>query len=182
LFGQKANNKHVGSFIVVFLLVAATMSVSFAQETPKNRSMDQTVSVVGRILADLQTIAFGSGLGPKYTVFIFGAEENGGKSLSPIKVTYAFFKSEGLPPDAFFDYSKRYELQVERDARCDESVKSLAYVKNVDESGKPLPPSYVLRFLEGAPKDALEEDAVLPCYSLRPGKYKILGRDKDKGR
>jgi hypothetical protein len=49
----------------------------------------------------------------------------------------------------------------------------------VDQSGKPLQPSYVLRFLEGAPKDLLKPDAVLPCYVLRPGKYKVLDESKE---
>lgn len=53
-------------------------------------------------------------------------------------------------------------------------MNSLSYVKNVDESGKPLPPTYVLRFLEGAPKVVLKPDAVLPCYVLRPDNYKLL--------
>jgi hypothetical protein len=58
-------------------------------------------------------------------------------------------------------------------------MNSLAYVKNVDESGRPLAPSYVLRFLDGAPKDILKPDAVLPCYVLRPGKYRVLSRKKE---
>jgi hypothetical protein len=65
-------------------------------------------------------------------------------------------------------------LQVIRDSKCDEAVKSLAYVKNVDESGKPLEPTLVLNFLEGAPKDVVKPELVLPCYVLRPGKYKVL--------
>ena len=65
-------------------------------------------------------------------------------------------------------------MQAVREPKCDESVNSLSYVKNVDESGKPLPPTYVLRFLEGAPKVVLKPDAVLPCYVLRPGNYKLL--------
>jgi hypothetical protein len=81
-------------------------------------------------------------------------------------------------PDSFFDYSKQYELQAVRDARCDESVKSLCYVKNVDESGKPLPSSYVLRFLGGAPRVVLKPDAVLARYVLRPSKYRVLNQEK----
>ena len=46
------------------------------------------------------------------------------------------------------------------------------------DSGKPLPPTYVLRFLEGAPKDVLKPNAVLACYVLRPGKYRALTQSK----
>jgi len=167
----------------VALMVGATLtSMSLAgQKTPSSTPTAEQVSrpMAGRVLADVSSLVSGAGLGPKHTVFIFAVEEGGGTRVVPVKVSYAFFKSEGPPPDTFFDYSKRYELQAVRDRKCDESVQSLSYVKNVDESGKPLPPSYVLRFLDGAPKDILKSYAVLPCYVLRPGKYKILSQDKD---
>lgn len=100
---------------------------------------------------------------------------DGSKRLAPIQIVYAFSPSDGLLPDSFFDCSKRYELQAVRDTRCDESVESLSYLKSVDvDSGKPLPPFYALRFLDGAPKDALEPDAVLACYILRQGRYRVL--------
>jgi hypothetical protein len=110
----------------------------------------------------------------------FRAKATVGARVAPIKIAYAFFKSDGPLPDRFFDYSKQYELQAVRDTRCDESVERFSYVKSVDhESGKPLPPTYVLKFLEGAPKDILNPDAVLPCYVLRPGKYRVLSQKKD---
>lgn len=59
---------------------------------------------------------------------------------------------------------------------------TLSYEKNVDETGKPLPPTYVLRPVNGAPKDVLKPDAVLPCYVLRPGRYKILSQDRERKR
>jgi hypothetical protein len=155
------------------------MSVSAAQKTPtRAAAAEKTTPIVGRVLADVSTLAFGAGVGPMYTLFIFGVEEDGSTHVVPVKVSYAFFKSDGPPPDSFFDYSKRYELRAVRESKCDEAVESLAYVKNVDDSGKPLPPTYALRFLEGAPKIELKPDAVLPCYVLRPGKYKVLSQDK----
>jgi hypothetical protein len=154
------------------------MSVSAAQKTPvRIAAAEKTTPIVGRVLADVSTLAFGVGLGPQYVVFIFGVEK-GTERVEPVKIAYAFFKSDGPPPDSFFDYFKQYELQAVRESKCDETVESLAYVKNVDESGKPLPSTYALRFLEGAPKIELKPDAVLPCYVLRPGKYKVLSQHK----
>ena len=176
MFNQN-NNKRIGIFscIVVALIAAVLTSVSLAQKTPDDQvAAEKTRPLVGRVLADVSTLTFGAGLGPKYTSFIFGVEEGGSTHVVPVKVSYAFFKSDGPPPESFFDYSKRYELQAVREPKCDESVNSLSYVKNVDESGKPLPPTYVLRFLDGAPKVVLKPDEVLPCYVLRPGNYKLL--------
>lgn len=162
----------------VALIVAALVSLSVAQKTP-TKTGEKNVPLVGRVLADVSSFAFGAGLGPQHTTFVFAVEQDGGTRVETVKVSYAFFKSEGPPPDSFFDYSKRYELQVVRDTKCDESVDSLSHVKNVDQSGKPLPPTDALRFLEGAPKDALKSDAILPCYVLRPGKYKVLSQEKE---
>lgn len=178
MFNQN-NNKRIGGFscIVIALIATALTSRSVAQKTPDAQAAaERTRRLVGRVLADVSTLTFGAGLGPKYASFIFGVEEDGSEQVVPVKVSYAFFKSDGPPPESFFDYSKRYELQAIREPRCDESVNSLSYVKNVDESGKPLPPTYVLRFLEGAPKVELRPDAVLPCYVLRPGNYKLLNQ------
>jgi len=147
LFNQN-NNKRIGIFscIVVGLIAAVLTSVSVAQKTPDEHvATEQTRPPVGQVLADVSTLTFGAGLGPKYTSFIFGVEEGGSTHVVPVKISYAFFKSDGPPPESFFGYSKRYELQGLREPKCDESVNSLSYVKNVDESGKPLPPTYVLR-------------------------------------
>jgi hypothetical protein len=182
LFHQN-NNKRIGVFscTVVALIAAVLTSVSVAQKTPDDqRGTEKTRPLVGRVLADVSTLTFGAGLGPRYTSFIFGVEEGGSARVVPVKVSYAFFKSDGPPPDSFFDYSKRYELQTLRDTKCDETLNSLSYVKNLDQSGKPLQPTYVLRFLEGAPKDLLKSDTILPCYTLRPGKYKVLSQDAER--
>jgi hypothetical protein len=127
------------------------------------------------VLADVQSSTFGAGVGPRYTTFIFAAEQTGGLVL-PVKVTYAFFKSQGPPPDNFFDYSKVYELQVVRTPQCDETLESLGHIRSVDESGKPLPSTDVLRWLDGAPSDSVKTDSILPCYIVRPGNYRVLSR------
>jgi hypothetical protein len=92
-----------------------------AQKTISNAPTAQKASlIVGRVLADVSTLVSGSGLGPKHAVFIFGVEEDSGTHVVPVKVSYAFFKSEGPPPDSFLDYSKRYEFQAVREPKCDE--------------------------------------------------------------
>ena len=149
-----------------------------AQKVPTQTDSAKTTTLVGRVLADVESLGFGAGLGPSYKALIFGVQKGDGP-VTPVKIEYAFFKSQGPPPDSFFDHSKLYQLQVTRIPECDETVNSLSYVKNVDQSGKRLQPTYVLRFLEGAPKDVLKSDAVLPCYVLRPGKYKVLSQDKE---
>jgi len=159
------------------LLVSTVQSKnSSAQESlTQNDNAKKITPIVGRVLADVESLAFGAGLGPKYTTFIFGVEKSG-RAAVPVKISYAFFRSQGPPPDSFFDYSKLYALQAVRSAKCDEMVSSLAQVKSTDVSGKSLPPGDALRWMDGAPKGILKPDVVLPCYVLRPGNYKVANR------
>jgi hypothetical protein len=176
---RRNNSKpvYIIGFALVALFVHALALPSTVQQTPKGRAAAlKTQRLVGRVLASIGSLAYGVGLGPEHVRFIFGIEERGGATVMPVKISYAFFKDEGPPPDSFFDYSKRYELQVIRDPQCDESWESLSYVKNIGQTGKPLPPTYVLRFLDGAPKLELRPQTVLPCYILRPGSYKVVRR------
>ena len=143
---------------------------------------EKTTPIVGRVLAWKESLVFGAGLGPKWTVFVFGIESptHSENQLQPVKISYAFFKDQGPLPDSFYDYSKWYELEVVRDPKCDESVSSLSHERAVGENGKETQPTDALRFLAGSPKDVLKPDAVLPCYVLRPGKYKIIAPDKER--
>jgi hypothetical protein len=161
------------------LLISLTCAKLPAQSVPMPKvPPEKTERVQGHVVAYVSSAAFGAGVGPQYVRFVFGIESQD-KEVKPVKILYAFFKSDGPPPDSFFDHSKLYELQVVRDPKCDEGVSSLSYEKNVEsETGKELAPTYVIHFLDGAPKDILKPDAVLPCYLLRPGRYKVLGHDK----
>jgi hypothetical protein len=167
----------VGKVTAPALVASCLLISSLAQDQPtENAGNNKATKMKGRVLADVASLAFGAGVGPQYTRLIFGVESNDGRvqKVEPVKVAYAFFKSEGLLPDNFFDHSKLYELQVVRDPRCDESISSLSYENTVDETGRPLPPTNVLKLLEGVPKELLKPDLVLPCYILRPGQYRAI--------
>lgn len=147
-----------------------------AQQKPSEASAEKASVLVGRVVAYVDSMAVGAGLGPQYERLIFGVESKGDRgeqNIRPVQILYAFFKSDGLLPHSFFDHSKLYELHVVRTPRCDESVKKLSYEENEDETGKQLPPTYILRMMDGAPKDLLKPDSILPCYMLRPGDYRV---------
>jgi len=174
----------------VLASLVLTLSMLLAPGSTSEQDLPAKVPQSGKTVAEKQLRMMGYVLarivgltnrinllgGQRYEVFIFGIDkwERYGKSAAPVKVVYEFYRDEPNLPAKFFDFSSRYKLTVVRDTKCDESVNSLSYVKNVDESGKPSPPTYVLRFLQGAPKVVLKPDAVLPCYVLRPGDYKLL--------
>ena len=155
--------------------VVATGTVLFAQKPSLPKQ--EMVSIKGRTLAGVEYLTgyLRGGLGDRYEVFVFGVEPSKqGRPITPVKVMYRFFQSEAALPDSFLAVSKRYELQVIREPNCDDTVENLSYQKNSGENGKPLASTYILRPLDGAPKDVLKADLVLACYVMRPGKYKVL--------
>ena len=168
-------------FCAAALATAMWSAISPAQTVQRPKpSAEKTTSLVGRPLAWKLPLFLGAGVGPLSEVFVFSVERGGAEGTAATKIVYTFSEPQGLLPNNFFDYLKRYELQVVRDPKCDETVNTFSYVKSVDHaSGKPLPPDYVLRFSDGAPKDALKPDSILACYILRPGRYKVLSQKKD---
>jgi hypothetical protein len=168
---------------ISFFLVSALLSTELHSQkmSAPSAPKEEMVSVRGRVLAGVNYLTgyLRGGFGDHYQVFVFGLEPGSPSGpIAPVKIMYKFFfKTESALPDSFFDASKHYELRVVRESSCDETVQNLSYEKNDDEAGKPLPSTYILRPLNGAPKDVLKPDAVLPCYLLRPGRYKVLGHD-----
>lgn len=125
----------------------------------------------GRVIADVASLAFGAGLGPKWVSFIFATETSNGEVI-PVRVAYAFYKTEQLPPESFWDYSKLYDLTVRREPKCDTTVKAISYERNMDEQGNELPPKFILQFTKNIPSASLKSETALPCYVLWYGQYK----------
>lgn len=168
-----------------FLLLASSISQQdLSAEVPQsdNTVVGKQLLMMGHVLARIEGLAYRINPlgGQRYEVFIFGIDkwDRAGKSAAPIKVVYEFYRDEPNLPEKFFDFSSRYDLAVVRDIKCDESVKSLSYEANASESGKPLPATYVLKVLDGAPTDVLKPDLILPCFILRPGQYKVVSKGK----
>jgi len=172
------------SLVLTLSMLLAPGSASEQDFPAKNRQSGNTVAekqllmMRGHVLARIEGLGYRINLlgGQRYEVFIFGIDkwERAWWSTAPVKVVYEFYRVEPNLPEKFFEFSSRYELTVVRDTKCDESVKNVSYEANVSESGKPLPATYVLKVLDGAPTAALKPDLMLPCFVLRPGQYKTL--------
>ena len=166
---------------VILLLLGVIPGANRAAGTVAS-SKGKKISIRGRVLARVNYLTgyLRGGFGDRYEVLVFGHESRLDQSdaVSPIKIMYRFFKTEPALPESFFDSSKHFELFVVREPSCDETVQNLSYQKNSDENGKPLASTYILLPLDGAPKDMLKAELVLPCYIMRPRKYKVLSRNE----
>jgi hypothetical protein len=157
-------------FMTVTLFVVASVMCPGAPDKPRSAKKEV---LRGHVIADVASLGFGSGLGPLRTSFIFGVEQSDGRMV-PVRISYAFYKNEQLPPDSFWDYQILYELRAKRDTHCDTTVERISYEQNVDAEGKKLPPSFILHFAKNAASSSLRPDIVLPCYVLWYSDYKQL--------
>lgn len=178
MFRQNSSRRDRSKNLLVLavMLLPLVQSLGQTATTPDTKSLSTTVPIQGRVLAAVDSPFHGAGVGPKYEPFIFGWEPTKGQVL-PIKIRYAYFGRHTLP-SSFFDYTVRYMLSAVRDTSCDETVSSLSLVKNVDSSGRELPPTDVLRTLDGVPNGLFQPETNLPCYIVGEGRFKTLPSDK----
>lgn len=172
--------------LTMLLAPGSTPEQDLSAKVPQSGKtvVEKQLPLMGHVLARIEHLTgylINSLGGQRYEVFIFGPdnEKKPGSPPVPVKVVYEFYRDEPNLPEKFFDFSSRYELTVVRDTKCDESVKSLSYETHVSESGKPLPATYILRVLDGAPTDVLKRDLMLPCFVLRPGQYRLVSKGKN---
>jgi hypothetical protein len=163
----------MGPKLTVTLLVAI-LTTTFTLASEKATVAPEREVLRGRVMADVASLVFGAGLGPKWVSFIFAVETSSGKII-PVRIAYAFYKAGQLPPDSFWDYSKSYELNVKREPTCDTTVQAISFDNNVDEYGNKLPATFVLQAAKNAPANSLKPDTALPCYVLWYGRYKQVG-------
>jgi hypothetical protein len=155
---------------LVLLAAVFTAAFTFAVEKATVPSpMDEVLR--GRVMADVASLAFGAGLGPKWQSFIFAVEASSVKVI-PVRIAYAYYKKQELPPESFWDYSRLYHLSVKRDPSCDTTVRQISFDKNVDGRGNDLPATFVLRSAKNALANTLKPETFLPCYVLWYGQYK----------
>jgi len=163
--------KFLSLFVTALLALCAANIPSSSQtsNSPKKEIL------AGRVLAEVQR-PYGAGLGPLWQFFIFGVEsESDRDKIKPVLVAYLFHSYKLDPPlrEPFFDHSKLYALAVVREGKCDEGISTLSIIENETETGKPLPPSPGIWFVDGAPKDVLRPEMVLPCYIFSRGDYRV---------
>jgi hypothetical protein len=158
---------------VLAALILLVMSPASVGRSPARADR---VALNGHVLVSIEKTWLGAGLGLFHSTFIFGVRSPGTTALSPVKISYVFAGRSDQLRDDFFDYSRQYELQVSRDPECDEKLDDLLAIRNKD--GTPLPPGDGPRALKGAPEIHMRPNSILPCYSLRPGDYRLAAAEK----
>src|SRR5215469_12031912 len=136
--GRNLDMKNAGA---CFLLVISALAM-FAQRKPAT-NVRETLRV--RPLAQVTAAPNDFRIDRREALFFLAVEEPGG-NVRPIQIAYTYYKSHQLPPESFWDYSKLYEVKVQRDTHCDFKVEDVAYFRMRHESGADLGRILVLRF------------------------------------
>jgi len=167
------------SLLLRILVLAYLPGLIFLSDVAgQNKTISRT-HLRGRVLAAIDSPNFGAGVSLLHQQFIFGLESKdhrGEDVITPVEISYSFTPSEGPLPESFFDHSKLYELQGYRAPNGDSVLASIAYIKNSDGDGNPLPSKLILRLLDGAPKDILKMNMVLPVYLIGSDNYRIIDK------
>jgi hypothetical protein len=134
------------------------------------------VKLVGRVFADVNSLVSGSGIGPKYRIFLLetttGPDKGSDKTPKLFRIVYEYFDQKFRLGKDFFDHRILYELKVKRKSSCDAKISEFAYEQNGDSE----PPTNILHILEGSDSKLVNETQTLPCYVLNESNYKIIDR------
>jgi len=170
----------------LLFIVSAPCQNTPVQKSGTSSALLQQVTLVGRVLASPDPLTnYGGSLDCHFEEFLFGAESNGErgkKVITPVLIALCYYGNEEPLTDPFFDHSKLYELHVDRTGERGVRLKDVAYHTFVNSAtGEESPPEMGMQVLDGAPKDLLKPDLLLPCYELRWGGFKILSQGTAPG-
>jgi hypothetical protein len=170
-------NLSIRYFVITFKAVTCLAlflsGVALGQELQRTDSREK-IKLKGRVVADVAELA--QVWHPRFDSFIFvAAQKNGGKNTDSVavRIIYEHFSEADSLPNEFFDYSKLYKLKVFRKKACDAKLRDFAYAKTNLEADMSL-----LRLLEGANADLLDENKILPCYVLKAKGYVVKNETK----
>jgi hypothetical protein len=133
----------------------------------------QSLEVVGIVVAydqavPLTNITWGM---QSQVVLIRISKSIKGRGAGPyIKVVYRFAPNEPPLPQNILDENTQWRFILKRDISCDSSVREMKTMKAQTEEGEII----AIPRLKFKNETEVIEDAVnLPCYVLKPGKYRM---------
>jgi hypothetical protein len=161
----------ISTAILAILAFTAT-SVSFATSTPK------TERLTGHVLGYVPNLLQSNGDGGELLPFIFipDSSTKEEQQISPVAVGYRFFSGQAALPDTFFDYAKRFQIDVTRNSACDTTAGDFFYLKIFSDKKLKKPSGRIYRFQlsTDAPKLDFADSLALLCYEMTPGNYSLL--------
>lgn len=156
--------------VVVALLI---LCIKPADEMYGVRSETQSLEVVGTVVAydqeaPLTNITW---VMQSQVVLVRISKSIKGRAAGPyIKVVYRFAPNESPFPQNILDENTEWRFILKRDISCDSSVREMKTMKAKTEEGEI---TAIPRLKYKNETEVIEDEVSLPCYVLKPGKYRM---------
>lgn len=170
MFPKKSINniERLFSIIGILLVLLCGTQAIYLQKTVDRPKPEK---VKGKVFARINLFTYGSGVGPRYQSFIYQIESNQGnveKQTQLVRVIYQSFDMKDRLSKSFYDFSKEYELLLDRDTSCDEAPSDFGYQRTGEADNR----VSILKLLTSADKALLQENQIMPCYVLKSYNFK----------
>jgi hypothetical protein len=162
------NIEKLFSIICILLILLCGTQAIYSQKRVERSKPEK---VKGKVFARINLFTYGSGVGPRYQSFIYqinSSKDNGEKQTQLVRVIYQFFDMKDRLSKSFFDFSKEYELLLDRDTSCDEAPSDFGYQRTGEADNR----VSILKLLTGTDKALLQENQTMPCYVLKSSNFR----------
>ena len=157
-------------YVVVALLIPC---IKPTNEIYGVRSETQSLEVVGTVVAYDQAAPLTNitWVLQSQVVLIRISKSIKGRAAGPyIKVVYRFAPNESPLPQNILDENTRWRFILKRDITCDSSVREMKTMKAQTEEGEI---TTIPRLKFKNETEVIEDEVSLPCYVLKPRKYRV---------
>lgn len=153
--------------IPVILSLLALNQLAFSQ-SPANDALVQI-----RLLARVDSLVSGTGVGPKYQDMVAEVTRGDKKLASGIRLRllYEYFDPSKQLPLTFFDGSRNYKLRIRRMRSCDDSLSRFGYEVEGQDGGD----DRRARIYSLLSTSSVEESPALQCYSFDEDQFSSIG-------
>lgn len=157
------------------LSVVVALSIPFIKSTNEIyglRPEAQLLEAVGTVVAYDQLVPLTNITWvPQSQVLLVRISKNikGRAAGRYIKVVYKYAASDSPLPQSIFDGDTEWRFILKRDVSCDSSLREMKAIKPQAREGEITVPR--LKFKSET--KMVEDEVSLPCYVLRPGKYRM---------
>ncbi len=155
--------------MVVALLI---LCITPANEIYGVRPETQSLEAVGTVVAydQVAPLANITWVLQSQVLLIRVSKSINGRAAGPyIKVVYKYRLNDSPLPQNILDGNTQWRFILKRDTSCDSSLREMKAIKSQTKEGEITVPR--LKFKSGT--EIKEDEVSLPCYVLKPGKYRV---------
>lgn len=153
--------------LIVALLIVYSKPPTTVSDSPHG---SQSLEAIGTVVAYDQLGALTnitSVLQSQVLIIRIARRIKGRENQSYIKVVYEYAANESSLPQNIFDGNSQWRFVLKRNLSCDSTLKEMKATKT--KAGDIMVPR--LKFTREI--EILEDEVNLPCYVLKPGKYRM---------